>query len=140
MRLRPIAAFLPLALLAACGGNPQGEGPVVSAEPAALPPVTVEDAPEQAALAPPTVAEPAALKGMSPVQIKAVLGAPVFTRRDAPAEIWQYRGQACTLDLFIYDNSAGQAVAHYAIRSVNAIGEKECLEELRAVRRSAPSS
>ncbi len=140
MRLRPIAAFAPLALLAACGGNPQGQGPVVSAEPGTLPPVTAEDAPEQTALVSPLVAEPAALKGMSPIEIKAVLGAPVFTRRDAPAEIWQYRGHACTLDLFIYDGSTGQTVAHYAIRSVNAIGEKECFEELRAVRRSAPSS
>ncbi|MEW5726206.1 MAG: hypothetical protein AB1918_00125 [Pseudomonadota bacterium] len=141
MRLRPIAAFAPLVLLAACGGNPQAQGLVVSGGPdGALPPVRAEDGPELAALTPAPVDEPAELKGLSPIQVKAVLGKPMFTRRDAPAEIWQYRGRACTLDLFLYDDSAGQKVAHYAVRSVNAVGEKECLDELMAGSRGVPTS
>ena len=70
------------------------------------------------------------LKGLTPVQLRQVLGAPGFQRRDAPAEIWQYRGAGCTLDLFLYDDSAGQKVVHWSVRSPSRVGDAECFHQL----------
>lgn len=88
----------------------------------------------------PTVTEPARLKGLNPLQVRSVLGRPVFTRRDAPAEIWQYRARACTLDLFLYDEGGGQTVAHYAMRGSQPINESACFEELTGRDHGIPSS
>lgn len=140
MRLRLLAAFGPLALLVACGGNPQtASGPTVALE-GPLPPAEAEDTPALAVLPAAPVTEPARLKGLSPLQVKAVLGTPMFTRRDSPAEIWQYRGRGCTLDIFLYDDNTGQTVAHYAVRSAAALGEKECFDELTSKSRAVPTS
>jgi hypothetical protein len=132
---RLAVAMLPLVLLAACGGG------------AAMPPATGATAGaaaphESAALAAPAdaAADPVGLKGLTPVQLRATLGDPGFTRRDTPAEIWQYRGRNCTLDLFLYDGSAGQAVAHYAVRSPRAVPVKDCVDELVQRSHAAPSS
>lgn len=35
------------------------------------------------------------------------IGKPDFVRKDRPAEIWQYRGSLCTLDIFLFQNGAG---------------------------------
>jgi hypothetical protein len=131
---------LPILFLAACAGNPQSaSGPHVGGTP------DFDDsiAPEQQAALPaalPAFREPARLKGLSTTQIKTAFGSPAFTRRDAPAEIWQYRGRACTLDLFLYDDGAGQTVAHYAMRGVQPLDERACLMELSAPRRDTPQS
>lgn len=74
--------------------------------------------------------DPSRLKGLSPTQIRSVLGKPVFTRRDAPAEIWQYRSRACTLDLFLYDEGGSQTVAYYAVRGPQPINEGQCVGDL----------
>ena len=127
MRLVHFAALLPLALLVACGGNPQRSGMAPS------PGGTATGSEEQTAARPSggTGADPSRLKGLSPMQVRAVLGKPMFTRRDAPAEIWQYRGRACTIDLFLYDEAGGQqTVTHVAVRSQQPVNESQCMGEL----------
>ncbi|MGE5546616.1 MAG: hypothetical protein ACM33T_06960 [Solirubrobacterales bacterium] len=133
LRLQIVAAIAPLLVLAACGGMPQnaesgigGPGRGMGDELAVMPP-------------PGPVTEPARLKGLNPMQVRAVLGRPVFTRRDNPAEIWQYRARACTLDLFIYDEKNGQTVSHYAVRSPSHVPEQECFQELLAKSRGVPA-
>lgn len=42
------------------------------------------------------------LPGMRGADLTAMMGTPQFRRRDGQAEIWQYRGAACTLDVFLY--------------------------------------
>jgi hypothetical protein len=128
MRRRLLAVLAPVALLAACG-------PTTSARPTVagtLPEIATEDeAAQLAALETAPVTEPARLKGLSPIQVKAVLGHPGFTRRDTPAEIWQYRGRACTIDLFLYDEPGGKRVAHVALRNGSGpVDEKACFQEL----------
>lgn len=128
MRLVRFAALAPLALLVACGGNPQrgGGGTVGGFDqfgPDAL-------RGSQGATLPGTGADPARLKGLSSLQVRAVLGKPMFTRRDAPAEIWQYRGRACTIDLFLYDEGGSQTVSHVAVRSQQPVNESQCFGEL----------
>lgn len=126
MRLVHFAALLPLALLVACGGNPQRSGMATSA------PASPSAGDDGKAAASPggTGADPSRLKGLSPMQVRAVLGKPMFTRRDAPAEIWQYRGRVCTIDLFLYDQGGSQTVTHVAVRSQQPVNESQCMGEL----------
>ncbi|HLO77916.1 MAG TPA: hypothetical protein VK196_15790 [Magnetospirillum sp.] len=137
MRLVRLAAFAPLVLLVACGGNPQRGGAALGPDQAKV------DASRdgQAVLLPGgTGADPNRLKGLSPTQVHAVLGKPMFTRRDAPAEIWQYRGRACTIDLFLYDEGGSQTVTHVAVRSRQPVSDSQCMGELVSRRDGNPSS
>lgn len=136
MPLRRLVAFAPLILLAACGGAPNAGPNAWGGKDATYSGRGTND---QASLPTGPVAEPARLKGLSPLQVKSVLGKPIFTRRDAPAEIWQYRSRACTLDLFLYDEGASQTVAHYAVRSPQPVAEKECFDELVSRNRGIPT-
>ena len=47
------------------------------------------------------------LIGLSAEQVEALLGAPDFRRAEPPAELWQYRGADCVLDVFLYDGANG---------------------------------
>ena len=109
-----------LALLSACGPEgpgPGGAGPQTSRAPYGSKPgapgeITVER-----------------FKGQSAKEITASLGDPSFRRREAPAEVWQYYGQGCVLDLFLYDETDGQRVKHAELRSrdFNADPAPDCL-------------
>ena len=135
MNRRPaliLSVFL-LALLAGCGGMPSGATPV------SAPAASRTRPPGGEGPTPPlAVTEPARLKGLTVTQVQSVLGAPSFKRRDPPAEIWQYRGRHCTLDLFLYDGTAGQQVEHYSIRGPASVSERDCFNELLAS--AAPGS
>lgn len=128
MRLVHFAALVPLAFLVACGGNPQRSGMLGGTGASGAP--SDGHGGQTAALPGSTGADPSRLKGLSPTQVRAVLGKPMFTRRDAPAEIWQYRGRACTIDLFLYDDGGSQTVAHVAVRSQQPVNESQCMGEL----------
>jgi hypothetical protein len=138
----PIAlGLLPVLALAACGGA--AHPPVVTE--AASPPVAADSASaaEIAALPiPPSgpVDEPGRLKGLSGRQVIQVLGTPGFRRRDNPAEIWQYRTHACTLDLFLYDAEGGQTVTHFAVRSPSAISDRDCFDAVVGQDKAKPTS
>ena len=53
-----------------------------------------------------TVFDPDRLLGMGRDQVVALLGTPSLLRRDPPAELWLYEGQACTAHLFLYQSSS----------------------------------
>ncbi len=132
-RLSIALGLLPVLALAACGGAP------VTAQFPAHPPAAVETA----VLPPPPagpVDEPARLKGLSGAQVVQVLGIPGFRRRDNPAEIWQYRARACTLDLFLYDGEGGPRVAHFAVRSPSGLSDRDCFDEVLGKDKALPSS
>jgi hypothetical protein len=109
-----------LALLSACGPDgpgPSGPGPQTSRAPYSSKPGTPGEV---------TVDR---FKGQSAKDITAGLGEPSFRRREAPAEVWQYYGQGCVLDLFLYDETDGQRVKHAELRTrdFNADPAPECL-------------
>lgn len=137
-----LIALASLTLLAACNGAPQdGGGPVVASPPGEA---VAAARGETAILPPPRTGPlvPEALKGLTAAQVEGELGSPNFRRRDPPAEIWQYRVRACTLDLFLYDDGGGRVVAHFAVRSPTGAGisDRACLDEVLARRAEAPAS
>ena len=134
-RLSIALGLLPVLALAACGGAP-AQHPVTQFP--AHPPATVETAVLPPLAGP--VDEPARLKGLSGAQVVQVLGIPGFRRRDNPAEIWQYRARACTLDLFLYDGEGGPRVAHFAVRSPSGLSDRDCFDEVLGKDKAAPSS
>lgn len=142
MRLSRVALLSPVLLLVACGGNPQtASGPSVYGPGRGTDSsISETKSGEQMAFLPGGLDDPSRLKGLTPTQIKSVLGRPGFTRRDAPAEIWQYRGHACTLDLFLYEDGGRQVVTHYAMRGVQPLDERGCFDELTGHGRAQPLS
>lgn len=56
------------------------------------------------------------LEHLSAPALLARLGPPDFTRRDPPAELWQYRGATCVLDLFLYPEAGTMTVSHAQTR------------------------
>ena len=120
------AAIVLVIVLAGCTGARAPDAPVDPA-PVTLATLTaVTAAPASALPIPPTANAPAApafvdpgrLVGQTAAAIAAALGPPGFTRRDGPAEVWQYAGEDCLLYVFLYREEAeGRArVAHFEIR------------------------
>ncbi|MBC8339860.1 MAG: hypothetical protein ISR51_07080 [Rhodospirillales bacterium] len=73
---------------------------------------------------------PSRLSGMRQDQVIGLLGEPGFKRNDDPAQIWQYRTQACALDVFLYRTGDGTVyrVDHFEARNRgnNQVSEKDC--------------
>ncbi len=61
----------------------------------------------------------AAFLDLNGAQVRAILNQPELVRRDAPTTVWQYRNEACVLDLYFTtaDKATKAPVAHYEIRA-----------------------
>ncbi len=72
------------------------------------------------------------LQNLTSNQVHNLLGVPNFQRTDNSAEIWQYRSNKCTLDLFLYENlnTSSLSVAHFEIRLQNdhVLSDEECFK------------
>lgn len=133
-------ALTSLFLVAACAGAPP---PAANIEPVAPEPAETATAvepppePEVAVVPPPPPPPPVpdveTFLNRNGVEIAGVLGEPGFVRRDPPAELWQYRAAACTLDLFFYDD--GDEDYRLAYLDFRGVGdEPEARDEcLRAI-------
>ncbi|MFQ5785428.1 MAG: hypothetical protein ACE5H8_11490 [Alphaproteobacteria bacterium] len=83
--------------------------------------------------APPTEAPPAVdddpeqIMGLDHDALEALLGAPGFLRDEAPAQVWQYRGEGCVLDVYLYTDGADAPyrVEYYEIRGDAEPGAEE---------------
>lgn len=106
----PIAGGLLLAVtlsLTACV-PPPAVGPTSTSTPsarpeivlAALPSITTPDA---GPLVPQgTPAKPERLTGLDMAALQRAIGSPSQRRREGPAEVWQYQGETCVMDVFLY--------------------------------------
>ena len=132
-----LAAML---LTAACVADTAPPHNTATAAPKAAPIPSATAAPVPAALTATvsTVRADGAEKfsGMERAQVARLLGRPDFVRRDAPAEIWQYRAGGCILDLFLYEERGGMRVAHAELRGRAAGGS--CGEAVAARTASPP--
>ncbi len=79
----------------------------------------------------PTSAE---LSGLGRAELVGLLGPADFNRVDGPAEIMQYRGGGCTLDVFLFKQSAGgeTRVTHVEARddSMQTVPGDTCLQSV----------
>ena len=97
-----IAAALSLAACGGSAGAPSYSRASYGASPFDSAPAPANGDTRQARLTPPSKVSLDTLPGMSGTALTSALGAPQFRRLDGTAEIWQYRGTACTLDVFLY--------------------------------------
>ncbi len=100
------------------------------AETAALPPAPVIDD------------DPARILGLGPDRLTELLGRPELTRREPPAEIWQYRGESCVFDVFLYEEDGLVRVTYLEARDASArrVTERSCLNQLLRARLAEPLS
>lgn len=98
---------------------------------------------ESAALTPPAAPEPAepelptveaqTLLGKSDGEILSLLGEPQLKRREAAAEVWQYRGQDCVMDLVLYRQGEASKVQYLEARDrkkAEVVEAQPCLDAL----------
>ncbi|MBO6563049.1 MAG: hypothetical protein JJ959_21065 [Nisaea sp.] len=85
--------------------------------------------------------DPSRLLDLRRRDLSAILGEPAFVRRDMSAEVWQYRTEACVLDLFLYEIDQSLAVTYYEFRSRQdqEVARDECFVTLlrQGISRSA---
>ena len=81
---------------------------------------------------PPIDDDPARVMNLADAALEALLGMPGFTRAEADAQVWQYRGRDCVLDVYLYsDGLAGPyRVAYFEIRD-GASGETATGDDAR---------
>jgi hypothetical protein len=112
-----VVAVVSAGWLAACGTLPSETAVVPEVSNPATAAVASPRSPSASSAASRDVAaDVAALVNMSPVDVIAAFGSPDFTRRDAPAEVWQYRSAACVLDVFFYPEGRNLRVAYATTR------------------------
>ena len=110
--------------------TPQPEAEIESPEIAALPPEPVIDD------------DPARILGLGPDQLTEILGQPELMRREPPVEIWQYRGQSCVFDVFLYEEAGSVRVTYLEARDKIAepVAERICLNQILRARLKEPLS
>ena len=93
--------------------------------PEALAPATPEPAPE-----PEIDDDPEQLMGLVGDALADLLGEPGFRREDADAQVWQYRGLDCLLDVYLYRDGEEMPhrVTYYEFRGDG--GGRPCLRNL----------
>ncbi|HXP97953.1 MAG TPA: hypothetical protein VN809_14655 [Telmatospirillum sp.] len=126
-RLAPLATLCLVLLLGACEGTrpiatmgrPGAPGTQPNAIPEGRPPAGGDD-------------DLSRLRGLTAGDLTAKLGDPSYRRRENPAEIWQYFGPGCVLDLFLYEDKGAQRVTHAELRSRNLTpaAQAACLSRL----------
>ncbi len=62
-----------------------------------------------------------------------------MVRRESPAEIWQYRGETCVFDIFLYPEAAARRVVYLEARDKAArpVAKQNCLSEILRARAKA---
>lgn len=91
---------------------------------------------------PPSTIDPARIVGLDRATLERLLGEPLLVRREAPAEVWQYRGADCVLDLFLYEEAGGPRVLYIEARTEAAepAPAERCIGSIAAARREPRAS
>jgi hypothetical protein len=118
--LQAAAAAAGVLSLAACAGSqPRTASMAPTTATASQPDATPDGAPGTASF-PPTAGN---LVGADPAKLEQWLGKPGLVRLDEPAQVWQYRGQGCVVDVYFYPSGDGMAVSHAEARSQKYTGD-----------------
>jgi hypothetical protein len=118
---RIVALALAAALLSACALSPQPPSP-----------------PPQAA----ALGDPAVMIGADAPALERLFGPPRLVRRDAPAELWQYRAHDCVVDLFLYQEKDGLRLLYLEARTgaAEVTAPRPCLDAVLANREKSTTS
>ena len=138
---RILGGLLLAALLTGCEGTAL-QLPSVTAAETAQSEAGPQSEPKTAALPPAPVIDddPARVLGLDPDKLTEMLGRPDLTRREPPAEIWQYRGETCVFDVFLYEEAGSARVTYLEARdeSAHPVAERNCLNQLLRARIAKP--
>ena len=98
--------------------------------PQSVPEPALEPEPATPAPAPEIDDDPAQLMGLVGADLADLLGEPGYRREDADAQVWQYRGIDCLLDVYLYRDGDGtpHRVTYYEFRGDN--DDRPCLRDL----------
>jgi hypothetical protein len=91
----------------------------------------------------PASATASSLVGLSTGELSALIGPPRWSRRESPAQVWQYQGASCVLDIYLYEEADGPRVVYAEARDESRLPVtlSACLERIEAERRRpAPTS
>lgn len=151
-----LLVFVAIGLLG-CGGTVQKTADTGQDQqaPAAVAPATLPAEPEKPAAvaslpAPPRTPDfspeerdPSRLLALGRGDLSSILGKPAFIRREMAAVVWQYRTEACVLDLFLYELNHALAVTYYEFRPRRdaELARDDCFVSLlqRGISRAAQS-
>lgn len=130
-----IPVFAAVLLLAGCAARPVPVAETAAIAPAPVPESVTAPAPDAPAGAAPDLAKPARpedVLGLAAAAIEKLLGRPELVRRDAPAEVWQYRSESCVVDLYLYREKSDYRVAFIEARDRSAAGmtPERCFDSL----------
>jgi hypothetical protein len=131
------------AALGACAATAEPPAPLIRAP---APAIAVPALPAAAGFAHPRLPDTAtadALVGLSAADLTAAIGSPRWRRRESPAEVWQYQGASCVLDVFLYQEVGAARVVYAEARdeSLLPVTLAACLQRIEAERRKpAPAS
>ena len=81
----------------------------------------------------------APLTGLGPKDLVTLLGEPDLRRSDPPAELWQYRGVGCVLELYLYREGDVYRVVRSETRG-RLLGDEACTAPPHAVPASVRQS
>jgi hypothetical protein len=82
------------------------------------------------------------LVGIESTMVEQRLGSPALRRRDAPAELWQYRSPFCVMDVFLYSDGRSSKVMHVELhpRSAEQIPAPACLASFDEPHKPSPTA
>ena len=82
------------------------------------------------------------LVGLDSSMVEQRLGSPALRRRDAPAELWQYRSPLCVMDVFLYSDGRSFKVMHVELhpRSPEQIPAPTCLASFGEPHKPSPTA
>ena len=123
--MRKYPAVLAVLIVAGCAAQPHP-----SIAPAPAPANTVPLPP------PPPKGEPDLFTGIEAAQLRALVGTPVFTRKDGAIEMWRYDTASC--HAFFFLGGAPAKVQHVETlpRGKDSAADPDCLSALRISKRS----
>ena len=132
--IRAAAGFLLAAALSACAAQPKV--PQVGAE---APKFDPSDSERLAVFVPPSGGRAARrptsrdLLGLSGDSVRGLMGSPGLVRKEAPAEVWQYLSNRCSLLVYLYPDGNTPRVRHAETlaraRNTN-VADEDCMNEL----------
>ena len=76
-------------------------------------------------------AVPETMMSLTEREVSSLFGSPAVTRRDADAQIWQYRGEECVMDVYFYGAGDSRPVTYVDYRgNASSSAPASCLNAI----------